>query len=447
MKINAKFRFQLLIQNGLFVGLLLGIAGAVIFLAEESNVRWDLTHSQRNTLSPATVEILKKIEAPISITAFVTTDAEGDLRQPIVNFLTPYQLEKNNLQVSFVNPREDPFAAKKAGVTVNGELVIELDGRTEKLKTLNEQDLTNLLIRLMRTEQQVITALVGHGEGDFSRQGSKDLSDLGKQLSSRGFSLDILNFASGQDLSPDESVLVIGAPTVSLLPGEVNRIKRYLQGGGNLLWMIDDETTAGLDPIADTLGIALPTGVVIDPSARSQNGSIAFSLAQQYADHPVTELMNVNTVFPYARGIFEAGNTGYSFTSLITVAPQGWIETRGLKNATYQEDEDIKGPITIAAAMERNVDDKRQRIVIVGSGKAFSNEFLASLGNSDLITNVINWISGDDALISIAPKSRVDMSLNLPPLAISLIVSGFLFAGPIGLLISGTLIWWLRRRA
>ena len=63
MKINAKFRFQLLIQNGLFVGLLLGIAGAVIFLAEESNVRWDLTHSQRNTLSPATVEILKKIEA------------------------------------------------------------------------------------------------------------------------------------------------------------------------------------------------------------------------------------------------------------------------------------------------------------------------------------------------------------------------------------------------
>ena len=219
MKINAKFRFQLLIQNGLFVGLLLGIAGAVIFLAEESNVRWDLTHSQRNTLSPATVEILKKIEAPISITAFVTTDAEGDLRQPIVNFLTPYQLEKNNLQVSFVNPREDPFAAKKAGVTVNGELVIELDGRTEKLKTLNEQDLTNLLIRLMRTEQQVVTALVGHGEGDFSRQGSKDLSDLGKKLSSRGCSLDSLKFASGPGLSLDEAVLVIGAPNVSLLPG------------------------------------------------------------------------------------------------------------------------------------------------------------------------------------------------------------------------------------
>ena len=78
---------------------------------------------------------------------------------------------------------------------------------------------------------------------------------------------------------------------------------------------------------------------------------------------------------------------------------------------------------------------------------AFSNEFLASLGNADLVTNIINWISGDELLISIEPKSRVDMSLNLPPVAISLIVTCFLFAGPIGLLIAGMLIWWLRRRA
>ena len=447
MKITAKLRLQLLIQNGIFIGLLLGISALVLFVAEESNIRWDLTHSQRNTLSSATIETLKKVNGPISITAFVTTDAEGDLRQPIVNFLTPYQLEKSDIQFTFINPREDPFAAKRAGVTVNGELLIELNDRSEKLKSLSEQDLTNLLIRLMRKDQQVITALVGHGEGDFSRQGSKDLSDLGKKLSTRGFQLDVLNFASGQDLDSEESVLLVGSPTVTLLPGEVNRIKRYVQGGGNLIWMVDEETTAGLDPVADMLGIALPKGVVIDPSARLQNGSIAFSLAENYADHPVTELMNVNTVFPYARGVFELQNTGFRFTPLITVAPQGWIETQGIKNPSFQKNEDIKGPISIVAALERNVENRVQRIVVIGSGKAFSNEFLASLGNADLITNIVNWISGDESLISIEPKTRMDMTLNLPPLAISLIVTGFLFLGPIGLLIAGTFIWWLRRRA
>ena len=129
MKITAKLRLQLLIQNGIFIGLLLGISALVLFVAEASNIRWDLTHSQRNTLSSATIETLKKVNGPISITAFVTTDAEGDLRQPIVNFLTPYQLEKSDIQFTFINPREDPFAAKRAGVTVNGELLIELNDR------------------------------------------------------------------------------------------------------------------------------------------------------------------------------------------------------------------------------------------------------------------------------------------------------------------------------
>ena len=109
MKINAKFRFQLLIQNGVFVGLLLGIAALVIFLAEESNIRWDLTHSQRNTLSTATIETLKKIDSPITITAFVTTDAEGDLRQPIVNFLTPVSYQP--LTRPTINPLKYPVVA------------------------------------------------------------------------------------------------------------------------------------------------------------------------------------------------------------------------------------------------------------------------------------------------------------------------------------------------
>ena len=65
MKITAKLRLQLLIQNGIFIGLLLGISALVLFVAEASNIRWDLTHSQRNTLSSATIETLKKVNGPI----------------------------------------------------------------------------------------------------------------------------------------------------------------------------------------------------------------------------------------------------------------------------------------------------------------------------------------------------------------------------------------------
>jgi len=267
MKITARFRLQLLIQNGLFVALILGIATVLLIAAEKSNMRWDMTYSQRNTLSSETLDILQKIQGPISISAFVTTDADGDLRQPIIDFLTPYQLEKSDIQIRFIDPREDPFAAKQAGVSVNGELIISLGGRSDRLKSLNEQDLTNLLMRLMRTSQRSVTALTGHGEGDFARQGGKDLSDLAKKLSNKGFKLDVLNFASGDDIDPNESALIISAPTVALLPGEVKRVQRHLDNGLNMLWLVDHNSTGGLDQIADYLGIKLPEGIVIDPSA------------------------------------------------------------------------------------------------------------------------------------------------------------------------------------
>ena len=447
MKITARFRLQLLIQNGLFVALILGIATVLLIAAEKSNMRWDMTYSQRNTLSSETLDILQKIQGPISISAFVTTDADGDLRQPIIDFLTPYQLEKSDIQIRFIDPREDPFAAKQAGVSVNGELIISLGGRSDRLKSLNEQDLTNLLMRLMRTSQRSVTALTGHGEGDFARQGGKDLSDLAKKLSNKGFKLDVLNFASGDDIDPNESALIISAPTVALLPGEVKRVQRHLDNGLNMLWLVDHNSTGGLDQIADYLGIKLAEGIVIDPSARVQRLPASFALAQSYGDHAITKPMNVNTVFPYSRGILDKGSGSFSFTPLVEVAPDGWIETEGVKNATYDEARDIKGPAIIAAALEREIGEKRQRVVVVGSGRAFSNEYLASLGNADLVSNIVNWISGDDSLISIEPKIRMDMTLNLPPIAVSLIVSGFLFVLPLGLLLAGVIIWWRRRQA
>ena len=56
-------------------------------------------------------------------------------------------------------------------------------------------------------------------------------------------------------------------------------------------------------------------------------------------------------------------------------------------------------------------------------------------------------MSGDESLIAIEPKTRIDMTLKLPAIAVSLFVSGFLFVIPVGLLLTGTFIWWRRRRA
>ena len=116
-------------------------------------------------------------------------------------------------------------------------------------------------------------------------------------------------------------------------------------------------------------------------------------------------------------------------------------------NAQFDRDSDILGPITVSAALERDVGDSKQRVVVIGSGRGLTNEYVGMLGNMDLGINIMNWLAGEDSLIIIQPKSRIDLTLELSRGALVVIGFGFLIFLPIGFLVAGGLIWWNRRRS
>ncbi len=448
MKINARFRLQVLVQNSLFVVLLIAIVASILYLTKDVKTQWDLTDSKRNTLSPASVEVLNQIPGPITITAYATArDAEGNLRQRLQDVIAPYQRAKDNVTLTFVDPREDPAAVKKAGVRLDGELVVEVNDRSENLGTVNEQELTNLLVRLMRSSERLVMALDGHGEGRFNKPANYDLSNLGNRLEAQGIRTGSVNFAVAQDIPDNASVLVIASPRVDLLAGEVNRIKRYLEKGRNLLWLIDYDSLRGMEAIADFLGLDLIDGVVIDPAAGSQKLPPTISLASAYADHAITNRLASNTVFPFARRIAAYEDSSFYFTPLVEAAAGGWLETSGLMNAEFDRDSDIRGPVTVGAALERSVGDDVQRVVVVSSGRSLTNEYSGMLGNMDLGINIINWLAGEDSLIVIQPKLRNDLTLEFSRGALTAIGFGFPIALPLGLLIAGGMIWWRRRKS
>ena len=447
MNINPRLRFQIFVQNSLFVVLLVGIVAAIVYLSRDITTTWDLTQSKRNTLSQASMDVLNKITTPVSITAYATEDSETNLREAIQNFITPYERANKNITLTFVDPRANPIAAKNAGVRVNGELVVKLNQRSENLRTLNEQEMVNLLVRLMRSSQSLVNALEGHGEGKLDGTANFDLGDMGTRLRNKGFRIGTVNFAIAQDVPTNTSVLVIAGPRVDLLPGEVNRIKRYLEKGGNLLWLVDFDSLRGLDQVAEYLGLDFIDGIVVDPAAAMQRLPAPFSLASSYGDHPITNRLDSNTVFPYARRIAAHEGSPFKFTPLVMAAKGGWLETSGLHDPSFDRKTDLPGPITVAAALERDVGDKHQRVVVMGTSKAFTNEYIGLLGNMDLGMASLSWLAGDDSLITIEPKTRIDMSLQLSGTALATIAFGFLVILPLGLLISGGMIWWKRRRA
>lgn len=448
MKISRKLRLQILAQNSLFLVLLIAVVAVIGYLTKDIKTQWDLTSGKRNTLSEASTEVLKQLAGPVAVTAFATKqDAEGDLRTSIQEFIAPYQRAKHDFSLTFVDPREDPKRAQDAGVRLNGELVVEYGGRKENLARLTEQDLTNLLVRLARSTERLVMYLDGHGERKLDGRANHDLGEFGSQLTAKGFRTGALNLAIAQDIPDNVATLVVASPRVNLLPGEVSRIKRYLEKGGNLLWLADYDSLRGMEPIAEYLGLDLIDGVVFDPRAGGLKLPGAFALASAYGEHPVTQHSSITSVFPYARRIAAREQSQFHFTPLVEAAAGGWLETSGLANSAFDRNRDIRGPITIAGALQREVGNKQQRAVVVGTGNFLSNEFVGLLGNIDLGVNIINWLAGDENLITIQPRARTDLSLELSRPVIGMMAFGFLIALPLGFLLAGGMIWWRRRRS
>lgn len=447
MTLPGKRRLQSMAHHGLFVVLLVALTALLAYFAREYRVERDLTNSHRNTLSAATLEVLSKLDGPVSVTGYaLEKNSRGDsIHQEIRDFIRPYQRAKPDLTLTLIDPREQPKAAADAGVRAPVELVVEYKRRTVHLTEFNEQAFANALMRLARGAERLVLWLEGHGERKLNGLANHDLGEFGRQLESKGFRLSSVNLVLAQEVPANAALLVIAGPQVDVLPTEVQKIRRYVANGGNLLWLIDPEPLHGLAPIAEALGLVLTPGMVMDPEAARVNAPVTHALAATYDRHAITDGFNLVTVFPRARQINTIESDEWRIRPLVEVAPRGCVKT-GKPEGACDPKRDIPGPIIVATALERTVGDRQQRVVVVGSGSFLSNTFIGIGGNRDLGINLVNWLSGDDNLITLQPRRAGDDSINIDQTILYLIAFSFLMVLPLAFMITGVAIWWRRRR-
>ena len=359
-----------------------------------------------------------------------------------------YQRTKPDIHLTFVNSAKEPKRAQEAGIRADGELVVEYQKRTENLvPAYTERDLTNLLVRLARSQTRAVMYLDGHGERSLIGEKNHDLGEFGHQLGTKGFKLHNPDLTVAPDVPRNGAMLVIAGPQVDVSEAEVNKIVKYVASGGNLMWLIDQESLHGLQPLAEYLGVVLTPGMVVDPTSAQNGIDPKTVIGRQYTEHPVTKEFNLLTLFPEARQIEIKDTMGdWQVTRLVSVAHNGWIETGKLDGKVdFDNKRDVPGPINIAVAMERKAERITQRVIVVGNGNFISNSFIANGGNLTLGLNMVNWLAGDDNLIAIQPNLMKDVSVTISSVAGPVIFGGFLIVLPIAFLITGIVIWRRRR--
>jgi ABC-type uncharacterized transport system involved in gliding motility auxiliary subunit len=456
MRVTNKSKRQLRIQNAIFYVLFAVVIGLIATLATRYYTSTDMTASGRNTLSAASINLLGTLDAPVRLRAFVHEDATAEaLRANIRDVIERYRKAKPDISLEFVNPELEPQLTRDLGIRTEGELVINYKGRSEHVLQLSEQNLSNALQRLARSGERFVVFLAGHGERHPTGRANHDLGDFVKQLEAKGFRVQALNLATSPSIPDNTAVLVIASPQVDLLPGEATLISKYLDAGGNLLWLAEPGSTHGLDGLAERLGIEFHPGMIVDPTTQLLGiQDPRFALIGEYALHPVTEQFGNVTLYPQAVGMELIEGADWQAQPLLITAANSWMETGEMSGElALDAGEDIPGPLTLGAALtrERTTQDNdagsEQRLIVIGDGDFLSNAYLGNAGNLDLGLNMFNWLSRDDDLIDIPARTTPDRSLELSTTAQAAVGLGFLFVIPLALLGTGIFIWWRRRRA
>lgn len=463
MKINNKIRTWLRLQNIIFLLLLLTITGLLGWLSERYKYEADWTANHRNTLSEASSKLLQRMPGPIHITAFARDSKLLPTRRKIRELIERYQRRKSDIKLSFVDPNTEPDRVRSEGISVNGELIVEYHKRREHIKNLSEETLTNTLQRLLRSGEQKIVFITGHGERSPDGRANQDYNLFIKGLASKGIKASSLSLNDTPKIPADTSVLVIASPQINYLPGEVKIILNYLKKGGNLLWLHDPGSLHGLDKLADELGISFVPGTIVDPTTQMLGiNDPSFAVITRYGHHPVVQDFSYMTIYPRAAGLEDFEKNNWKATALLKTVARSWSETSKLEGSiAFDKGSDTPGPLTISFALTRPRPqaqkvaraakktaprEKDQRVIVLGDGDFISNTYLGNQGNQDLGYNIINWLSHDDNFISIPSTTAPDAQLVLEKRTWGLLGMVFLIVLPVMLLVTGIVIWLRRRK-
>ena len=443
----------------------LAILVAVNYLGVRHNKRWDLTAAKQFTLSEQTRKILGDLPRPLAIKVF----ADSDQFQRFRDRLDEFQYASKQVNVEYVDAVKSPMRAAPYKVVQFPTVVLEYDGRTERVTSDSEQDLTTGLIKVVQGIQQKAYFVQGHGEKDTEGGDRDSYSTISKIMEGENYGVAKLVLAQQATVPADASVVIVAGPKRDLRADELDMLKKYLARGGKVLFMLDPTEQEGSGELAGTKALLKDWGIEVGDNVLVDPRNKVIALAARYQAHPITNRFRLITVFPVARSVAAAsgGTSGKFAQGLIDTSPDGWGET-DLKtlNSSGEFTKDLSkgdkaGPLTLAAAVSSPATDSptpaqpedpakpkekpETRLVVFGDSDFVSNGWLGTEGNLDLFMNTINWLAQQENLISIRPRDPEDRRITLTPDQQERIFWLTVFIIPGLILLGGVATWWRRR--
>ena len=412
-------------------------------VSERYEVVFDVTAQRSNSLSDVAEHALKRLGPGLEFVAFVP-----DLPVPRLQLerqLAPYLAHQTKPRLRYIDPLAAPDEAERLGAQRQGEVHLQFDDRRQVVVEPDRRQIDQALNRLGLRGDRWIISLIGHGEMrvDDSPGGIGRFAEQVERLGYRVVSLDPRRL---ERIPDNAAVLLLAAPQQPYGPQTLQVIKTFIAAGGRILHLASGATGAMLE---DQLGIRRLPGVVVDAgAARFGLDSPDYAIVETVPSVLIPRTVAQPAALYRASALDIAPNEGWRLIATLRSSSMSWNETGELTGRLRQDADagEQMGPLTVGAAFESDgAEMPAARIVYLGSPHIMRNAQIGRLGNAEILSGMVLWLTENTALVTTAETP--DTSIHWSPAfggILAMLLMGVLPAIYLGI---GTLLRLRRRRA
>lgn len=467
----------------------------------------DMTHTKSRTLTQNSLEVVKKIEGPITITTYVNLlDVNYFLGLPVSQnqdissfekysrFLPQIKMDyvyyydsSNNVELYNQNPGlNDKQLAQKMVETQDLKLkklytpaeiskiinlkpeqnrvvrIVEYNGKKTFLRIFDdmfkipmEKEISASLKRLVVSPVQIVFA-TGNMERSIDKKGDKNYKTGFNEISFRyslinqGFDVSSIDI-NAQNIPEETSVLIIADPKTELSQGAINRINNYIDQGKNVMILAEPETNSALAKITQKLGVSFTKQSIVQQSAENAPDYLVTQMAKAI-DTSIIKLNKNDNPIPLlgASGIKIDSITNFKVTTLLqTNNLPAWEAPLGINTIPEElkKESSLTG-VPLVTALTRNIKGKTQKIILSGDADLMGNAELSRGGSGtfQFVTDIFRWFSNYEFPIDTTRPKSVDNLITVN--ANQIFFSKIIFIGifPLLIILSGAFILIRRNR-
>ena len=422
----------------------------------------DVSSTKIYDISDTTTELLDSLDNEVDMKVLAVKD---DTDERITTFLSRYASLSDKINVEWIDPVLHPSAltdydttentiviscedtGKTTTVSFNDILVMDqysyyYYGTTSYTEFDGEGQLTGAVNYVTNEADHTIYQTTGHGESTLSTT----ITDL---MEKNSYTLSEVNLLMSTSIPEDCDLLLMYAPTTDLSEDEAQMLRDYLAGGGKVMILFGDTSSADLPSLAGVLseyGIEAADGYIADPT-RCYQGNYYYifpelSVSGDLADNISSEMVLLTNA--HGMNLTDPEQDMISTTSFMSSSDQAYAVTE----ETQEQGSYTLGAVATETIESADEESTESRLTVISAGSLIDQSItdtFPQLENTQIFMNAVTANFEGVQNLSIEAKSLgTEYNTMQHTGLLSFLV---IFGIPAVILIGGFVVWFRRRRA